>query len=349
MILQNTYSVNDYSGRNRTKNYGGLMSLISVIVPVYNAESYLCRCVDSILSQTHKNIELLLVDDGSTDTSGVICDQYGKQDNRVHVFHQSNRGQGAARNTALDWLYANSSSQYITFIDSDDVVHPQYIELLYDSLRFYGNKISQCLYTESNQFNEFATIKSQYSKKSISTEDAYTKYYCATVWAKMFHRDCLANIRFPEGIIYEDVAIWYKVLFAESHISLVEENLYFYFINSNSTVRSNWTPRRLAQVDVWKEQIRFLYSYNNRNVLMSAISRYYWVLLNQIKDIKESNSLNKRDKKKYIRKIRKEANRSRVECKDILSALGKDFSFFEIAYPKLARLYQLIKGRSFIS
>ena len=96
------------------------MPLISVIVPVYNTEHYLHRCVDSILAQTFTDFELLLVDDGSTDKSSEICEEYVASDCRVRVFHHENQGQAAARNQALDWMFANSDSKYISFIDSDD-------------------------------------------------------------------------------------------------------------------------------------------------------------------------------------------------------------------------------------
>ena len=104
---------------------------ISLIVPVYNTEKYLKRCLDSILAQTFSDFELILIDDGSTDSSGKICDDYAKEDNRITVFHQENKGQATARNYGLDWVYANSNSKWINLIDSDDAVHPRMLEILY--------------------------------------------------------------------------------------------------------------------------------------------------------------------------------------------------------------------------
>ena len=105
--------------------------MISVLVPVYNTEKYLRRCLDSVLAQTFQDFELILVDDGSTDASGRICDEYAAKDERIVVFHQKNKGQAAARNVALDYVLASNYSEWITFIDSDDVVHPQILEMLY--------------------------------------------------------------------------------------------------------------------------------------------------------------------------------------------------------------------------
>ena len=106
------------------------MPTISVIVPVYKVEKYIHRCVDSILSQTFTDFELILVDDGSPDNCGKICDEYAEKDIRIHVIHQENGGLSAARNAGIDWVFANSDSEWITFIDSDDWVHPEYLERL---------------------------------------------------------------------------------------------------------------------------------------------------------------------------------------------------------------------------
>ena len=226
------------------------MPSISVIVPVYNTEQYLHRCVDSILAQTFTDFELLLVDDGSKDSSGDICDEYAQQDPRIRVFHQTNQGQAAARNHALDWVFANSDSEYISFVDSDDWVHPKYLELLLKCLRQYNVRISQCLHIETNDEAEFPCAGE--CLLEISPEEEYTHWYSAFIWEKLYRKAVWDNIRFPEGQIYEDVAIWYKILFAEKRIGLVKEPLYYYFINQSSTVRSDWTPAKLKQVEAWE-------------------------------------------------------------------------------------------------
>ena len=106
------------------------MATISVIVPVYKVEKYLKRCVDSVLMQTFRDFELILVDDGSPDLCGEMCEKYAEKDKRVIVLHRENGGLSVARNTGLDWIFANSCSTYVTFVDSDDWIHPQYLEIL---------------------------------------------------------------------------------------------------------------------------------------------------------------------------------------------------------------------------
>ena len=108
---------------------------ISVIVPVYKVEKYIKRCIDSILIQTFQDFELILVDDGSPDKCGQICEEYSQKDKRIVVLHRENGGLSAARNTGIEWIFENSRSQYLTFIDSDDWIHPQYLEILLQVLK----------------------------------------------------------------------------------------------------------------------------------------------------------------------------------------------------------------------
>lgn len=147
------------------------MSSISVIVPVYKVEKYLDRCVKSILAQTFADFELLLVNDGSPDACPQMCDDYEKQDHRIHVIHQKNGGLSAARNAGLDWLYANSQSQWITFIDSDDWVHPTYLESLLDAVKEYNSQVSMCqlLVTENYQIQDISNTKRKAELWNIET------------------------------------------------------------------------------------------------------------------------------------------------------------------------------------
>jgi len=107
------------------------MPAISIIVPVYKVEAYLARCVDSILDQSFRDFELILVDDGSPDNCGAICEEYARKDSRIHVIHQENGGLSAARNAGIDWAFENSNSQWLTFVDSDDWLHREYLNVLY--------------------------------------------------------------------------------------------------------------------------------------------------------------------------------------------------------------------------
>ena len=265
------------------------MAQISVIVPVYRAESFIHRCVDSILTQTFTDFELLLVDDGSPDSCGRICDEYAAMDQRVRVFHQTNQGQAAARNHALDWVFTNSDSRYIGFVDSDDWVHPRYLELLLAGIQHYDVNICQCGYFETDR--NVPAPKVDGSIIRIAPEEQYLQYYSSCLWDKLFARSCWTEMRFPEGQIYEDTAIWYKMLFKEEQLAYVDSALYYYFVNSNSTVRANWTPAKLAQIDAWEKQVEFLADYPIREVHYASVSRLLWNLMYQYKDIQQSKKV----------------------------------------------------------
>ena len=181
------------------------MALVSVIVPVYKVEAYLCRCVDSILEQTFEDLELILVDDGSPDRSGTICDEYVRQDSRVHVIHQKNGGLSAARNAALDWLADNSDSQWVTFVDSDDWIHPQMLETLLRHAQSGQIKVAVCGYQETAEWNrEFEPA----DPEGIlwNPEDYFLEHNTNAViaCAKLYHRSCFSDLRYPVGRIHED-------------------------------------------------------------------------------------------------------------------------------------------------
>ena len=142
--------------------------LVSIVVPVFKVEQYLSRCVDSILNQTFKDFELILVDDGSPDKCGQMCDEYAKTDNRIHVIHKKNGGLSDARNAGIEWCIENSNSEWVTFIDSDDWVHPQYLESMLNA-NLKNNTQEKCksfwvfiqvhsTLIYSREFNQFSSV-----------------------------------------------------------------------------------------------------------------------------------------------------------------------------------------------
>lgn len=236
------------------------MPKISAIVPVYNVENYLRRCVDSILAQTFTDFELILVDDGSPDNCGAICDEYAQKDSRVHVIHQANGGLPAARNAGIDWVFANSDSEWLSFVDSDDWVHPKYLEYLYRAVMEYNTKISMCPFMEKDEYC-IEQDHTEYASRRITAEEAdtfNTLSIAGYVWNKLYHCSCFVSIRFPVGRLWEDLAITYKLLWTEKSITLVEKTLYYYFVNHNGIVHYEWSPKNLMNYGPVKS--RFLFS-----------------------------------------------------------------------------------------
>ena len=296
------------------------MPLISVIVPVYKVEPYLRRCVDSILAQTFTDFELILVDDGSPDNCGAICDEYAARDTRIHVIHQENGGLSAARNAGLDWVFANSDSEWISFVDSDDWVHPHFLELLYKGVLRYDVNICQCLYICNNGTLDSFELGEKIS--NVTPEELYTCYYSCYMWDKLFNKVCWQEIRFPEGQLFEDVATWYKILFREQRVALVKEGLYYYFQRPDGIVLSEWTPSKLAQVDAWEDQIKFVENYCSFPILKNALSRYCWVLRYQFEDIENSSLVSAKIKKQNKRVIKNKMRKVLYQYKSELKTAG---------------------------
>ena len=177
-----------------------LQPLISVIVPCYNVEEYLPKCIESILNQTYRNLEILLVDDGSPDNCGRICDEYAAKDSRIRIIHKKNGGLSDARNAALDVM----TGEYVTFIDSDDYVSDDYVEYLYKIIKESGVKLSVSSYqTFVDDSSAEICTNNPLFVKIVHTNDAltgmfYQQIFDTSAWAKMYHRSLFSDgIRYP--------------------------------------------------------------------------------------------------------------------------------------------------------
>ena len=183
--------------------------LISIIVPIFNVEKHLDRCILSILNQTYKNLEIILVNDGSTDGCSVICDQYAIYDSRIKVVHKFNEGLSSARNVGLDI----ATGKYVTFVDSDDSVTKDYIEVLYDALKKTNSQISigDFIKVKSEEFVIKRDTILNESFQIFSPREAVQKMYnnplnihFVTVWGNLYQIDLFKSLKFPFGKIHED-------------------------------------------------------------------------------------------------------------------------------------------------
>lgn len=225
------------------------MASICIIIPIYNVEKYIHRCIDSILNQTYHDFELILIDDGSSDSSGKICDEYADKDSRIVVFHQENQGQSVARNAGLNWIEHNSNSEWITFVDSDDWIATDYLEVLLKLCKKYEAPISMCQYVhckdqtvESHNTNvEYLAVPA----RALLNEEGLVGY----AWAKLYRRDVILRYRFPEGMYMEDFYIIPEIILSAQRIAVTEKTLYYYYINENSTL-GTLTLKKFK--DAWK-------------------------------------------------------------------------------------------------
>ncbi len=208
--------------------------MISVIVPVYNVEKYLDRCVESIVQQTYKNLEIILVDDGSTDKSGEICDHWATKDERVKVLHQPNMGGGAARNAALDI----AKGDFIAFVDSDDYIAPDMYEHLMTLIE-QGADISECNYTyvdsDSTDFKTEAGNIIFCSTLEALENNITDKIFRRIIWNKLYKRELIGNIRFPIGTKIDDEFFTYRIL-GNAKVLVHSEKICYAYRQHNSSV-----------------------------------------------------------------------------------------------------------------
>ena len=280
------------------------LALISVIVPVYKVEPYLNRCVNSILQQTFSDYELILIDDGSPDRCGVICDEYAEKDNRIHVIHQANGGLSAARNAGLDWAYANSDSEWITFIDSDDWVHNRYLEILYHAVTDDSIDVIIGEYIKTYG-DDLMLVRDKPEIHCHSTEEYYVNnIVCSTIaCGKLYRRKCFINLRYPLGRIHEDEYVTYRILFKKPMVCVVHEPLYSYFQNSDGIIRSKWTTRRFDSLPACEKQVCF---FVENGYLIAARTRFHSLIiqLSEGRDyVNSSDELTKVEKKAWRRKL----------------------------------------------
>lgn len=228
------------------------MELISVIVPVYNVEKYLKRCVNSLLSQSFNNLEIILVDDGSTDSSPKICDEYSFMDSRVHVIHKANGGLSSARNAGLDLAMGN----YIGFIDSDDWIDSEMYEVLYRNIIKYNADVSDIdsiITSEEIEYHNTAeTIKVLEGREILVDYFLADKYSCCR---KLYKRKIIGNIRFPVGKINEDIATNYQFLQAANREVKSSLKMYYYFTNPNSITGKVFRKRDFDLLDACQKLI----------------------------------------------------------------------------------------------
>lgn len=210
--------------------------LISVIVPVYNVEKYLPRCVDSILGQTYANLEIILVDDGSPDSSGAICDEYAAKDRRIKIIHKKNGGLSDARNVAIDI----AKGEYITFVDSDDYVASDYVETLYRLIEKYRCKAGVAWLRTFHEGREADTNQPPYIEKVFDRMEGiekmfYQELFDTTAWGKIYHRTLFSTgIRYPVGLLYEDLSTTYLLFLQSDRIAYCNRIVYNYQLRANS-------------------------------------------------------------------------------------------------------------------
>ncbi len=269
--------------------------LISFIIPVYNVEKYLAQCIESIRVQSHDNIEIILVDDGSTDKSGEICDNFSKTDNRVRVIHKENGGASAARNAGLGIAKGN----YIAFIDSDDYVSPSMAEKLLDAISKTDSDLAMCNFAYTDELGNITesfsddTKAGEYRTEELLRKVAAGWTFGILVWNKLFKKELFdGGLLFLEGRIAEDEMIAHRLLARVRKAVIIPDVLCFYRQRTGSVTNSAFNEKNLDSLEALIDRVEFFISINKEELAyiasVTAMKNLadLWSFRNKSKEIK---------------------------------------------------------------
>lgn len=275
---------------------------LSIIVPIYKVEKQLEQCIKSILNQSFTNFELILVDDGSPDMCGHICDEYEKKDSRIKVIHKKNGGLSDARNAGLDIALG----KYIGFVDSDDIIHPQMYEKLYNCINKSNLDIVQCKFKRFKSIEEINIniSDSELNFKEYNSQDAIidlidNNKINVNAWNKLYKRELFQNERYPKGKIHEDEFLTYKLIYNSSKIGYIDEELYYYYENNNGIMNGSNILKRLDRIEALEERSSFFLNNGNKDLynksntaLFFALNKLYFIFKRNKQLRKEEQYIN---------------------------------------------------------
>lgn len=312
--------------------------LISIIVPVYNAEEYIERCINSLINQTYRNIEIILINDGSTDKSKDICDSYAKKDGRIKVVNQNNSGVSTARNKGIDV----SNGECLCFVDSDDYVSNEFVEKMYKSVLMNKTDLAIC------SINNVSDKGIKYQNSSLYENNTITKatYYKnintfgGFLWNKIFKKNIIGNLRLEKDIYYcEDELFVINYVERCKKIACVNDSLYFYctHVGSLSSWKDGWSEKKVTIIKAKQKALKILEKYS-----FSVYKDYYLKYLYNLIDIYYRYSKNAVKKNQLITMYEKVQNSSEYSFKNKGSAFIR-FKHFRL-YSLIRKLFHILNG-----
>jgi len=324
---------------------------VSVIIPVYNVKQYLKEALDSVIHQTYKNIEIIIVDDGSNDGSEKICDEYAGNDSRIRVIHEENGGLSVARNTGLD----NMSGEYVAFLDSDDIYYPDMIQKMLESLLSHKTDCAVCRYTVFNTKQKINLNSKKKTNEKIYTRAEALKAIIngeihAFAWNKLYKKNLFDSVRYPAGQNYEDISVVFKIFDKTNKVSVLDEKLVYYrkhrqSITSTYTLK-NFQDLHTAQnifISFVKEHIPEIYTEKElkkiyHNWMKMFIYKYAKTLHKNIPEKKDIESFLKNIIQEY--NLNNEIKNLGIEtriCYNLLFNAPAIFSLFALFYPAIRK------------
>lgn len=311
--------------------------LVSIVVPVYNVEKYLPRCIDSLLNQTYNIIEIVIIDDGSTDNCPNICDEFDKRYSCVKVIHKTNGGLADARNIGIE----HANGRFITFVDSDDFVSKYYIENLYSALIMGNADLSISMFENLPEDKEIKSKTSGMKKKELyicSSEKClelllYQEGIETSAPGKLYKREIIEKLRFPKGRLYEDIMFSTTAISCANKIAIIPNIDYYYFQRRGSIQYQKFTLKKLDCIEFSKELNKFVKD-NYPNLKGAADCRYFGALCNIVLQIPKNEFVSERKQlwfeiKEYRKIVIKDSKvRKKTKYAAILSYLGYDLMLF---------------------
>lgn len=283
---------------------------ISIVVPIYNVENFLPFCLDSIIQQTYKNLEIILVDDGSTDSSLKICNEYASRDKRIQIIHQENHGLSYSRNKGIEI----ASSEYISFIDADDIIAPDFCEHLLHLLISNDADIAECKFIKINESDlpnytfpissdsAFLVLNSIESLNRIHNDNLDICVNSVVVWNKLYKIKLFDDIRYPVGKIHEDEYTTYKLFYKAQKIISSNKQLYGYVQRKSSIMNKPFSLSRLDALEPYDNYMTFFKKIDDTYLIKKCERRYLRLLVLILTELENSDF----DNKPYVRNILKE-------------------------------------------
>ncbi|WP_339220074.1 glycosyltransferase family 2 protein [Paenibacillus sp. FSL W7-1332] len=281
---------------------------ISIIIPVYNTLNWLQDCVDSILKQSYENIEVILVNDGSTDGSGAICDSIKKLDTRVRVYHKLNSGLSDTRNYGLEM----ASGKYIIFVDSDDIVAENLVEVLYNNCKENKFNLVQCYYLrfeDKNNLFSYSTAPPElivYEGKAMHWGLIGKGKTRPMAWAKIFERSLFNDVTFPVGLIHEDEAAIHRILYNAKSMAVINDRLYFYRKTPTSIMNNKFSMKRFDILLALRDRLEFYNNLGWHDLGFATAQRYSVTIIDLYRKSAE-NFENPSQQLKYLIELYKES------------------------------------------
>ena len=256
---------------------------VSVIIPVYNVEKYIRRCLDSIISQTYRNLEIIINNDGSTDSSYEICKEYAEKDERIRVFSHANKGVSYTRNLLLSKI----TGDYFIFVDADDFIAKDMISSMVEiKVKYEADCVSvteKNIKVDTNEMDTSSEILNVFSGKEFARKMMQPMGYFCYPWGRLFEKNIAEMMHFPENYIFEDVFTMPKVIYGLDKVVRTSRQLYYYRVHKSGLSHSRFQRRSTDEMDAYLAVIRFAIEQDDfrlaKNAMIFFLTKYYWYFI----------------------------------------------------------------------